>query len=93
MLKLHLDFADMPSPEVGWGNRIPGGIPLCIPPGFDDTLATAAAELSRTLSPSLEEIWMFRYDYDPLWVAFDITRSVVDGKLRIGVVRKEYVRY
>ena len=91
-LKLHLDFVAMPGPQVGWGNGF-RCVPIGVSPEFDDVFSAAAAELSRTLAPCLEEIWMFKYDYDPLWVIFDVTRAVVDGELDAGVILREYVRY
>lgn len=82
----------MPGAQAGWGNGS-RRVPICVSPQFDDALYAAAAELSRTLAPSLEEIWMFKYDYDPLWVVFGVTRTVVGGELGAGVMRREYVRY
>ena len=92
MLKLHLGFMAMPGPQVGWGNGF-RRVPIGVSSEFDDALSAAAAELSRTLAPSLEEIWMFKYDYDPLWVVFDVTRAVGGGELGVGVILSEYVRY
>ena len=92
MLKLHLGFMAMPGPQVGWGNGF-RRVPIGVSPEFDDVFSAAAAELSRTLAPSLEEIWMFKYDYDPLWVVFGVTRTIVGGELGAGIILREYVRY
>ena len=63
-------------------------------PTFDDTLASAAEQLSRTLAPSLEEIWMFKYEYEPLWAVFVVTRVTgLDGEMQIGVVQKGCCKY
>ena len=84
LLKLHLDFAFMSGPEIGYvGSRWQ-------PPtisDFDDKLERAAGELSRTLSPSLQEIGMFKYEVNMIWVVFAVTRGIsLDGKPHTGVV-------
>ena len=59
-------------------------------PNFDDTLTSAAELLSRTLAPTLEEIWMFKYDYNPVWVIFTV--NGVHGNPAV-VMEKDYRRY
>ena len=84
VLKLHLDFAFMPGPKIGYvGSRQPPAIS-----DFNDKLERAAGELSRTLSPSLEEIWMFKYEVNMVWVVFVVTRTSVDGEQHTGVVQQ-----
>ncbi|KAM5544862.1 hypothetical protein V8D89_001760 [Ganoderma adspersum] len=91
LLKLHLDFAYMPGPKPGsMMARLPPDVGS---PTFDDTLASAAEQLSRTLAPSLEEIWMFKYEYEPLWAVFVVTRASLDGELQIGVVQQGCRKY
>lgn len=81
----------MPRPRLGYAG---GG--NFFPPeksDFDDQLETAAEELSRTLAPSLEEIWMFRYDSEPMWVLFFVTRASLNGEPHTEVVRKDWHPY
>ena len=63
------------------------------PTTFDSTLASAAKQLSRTLTPSLEEIWMFKCEVEPVWAVYVVTRACLDGKLQIGVVHQGIRRY
>ncbi|PIL28338.1 hypothetical protein GSI_09489 [Ganoderma sinense ZZ0214-1] len=87
LLKLHLNFDRMPDPKPG--HMMTRNLPRSKSPAFDDTLASAAEELSRMLAPSLEEIWMFKYEYEPLWLVFVVTRACLDGELQTGVVAQK----
>ena len=81
----------MPGPEIGYvaSARLPSNRS-----NFDDVLATAAGELSRTLAPSLEEIWMFKYEDDMVWLVFVVTRTgSLDGEPHMGVVQQDLRPY
>ena len=81
----------MPRPKLGYigGERR-------LPPNefnFDDQLERAAEELSRTLAPSLEEIWMFKYNFESMWLVFTVTRGSLGGEPHTGVVRRDQHPY
>ncbi len=81
----------MPGPEIGYvaSARLPSNRS-----NFDDVLATAAGELSRGLAPSLEEIWMFKYEDDMVWLVFVVTRTgSLDGEPHTGVVQQDLRPY
>ena len=103
LLKLHLDFPWMPRPKIGGSTCI--GVSVSPEealrintepraPSFDDVLDSAAEELSQKLALSLEEVWMFRYDYDPEWLLFAVTRGVgLDGRPHVDVVQAGVRKY
>lgn len=62
-------------------------------PTFGNALTSATEELARTLAPSLEEIWMFRYEYQPVWTVFVVTRVHLNGELQVGVVQNGWCKY
>ncbi|PIL28113.1 hypothetical protein GSI_09764 [Ganoderma sinense ZZ0214-1] len=88
--KLHLDFPHMPTPGYLGIRGIARHVPV---PDyhrrFDDTLASTADDLSRTLAPSLEEIWLYALSNEPAWIVFVVSRTMCEGELQIGAVRKD----
>ena len=87
-LKLHLNFPHMPIPDFGSRRIIRNNLAFNDRRPFNDTLALTADVFSRALTPSLEEIWMYAINDDPAWIVFVVTRTMLEGELKIGAIRK-----
>ena len=75
ILKLNLDFPDMPSAEEcypGYGHSTRTFEREC---AFEHALRGYATSLAHVCAPSLEEVWGFILFYGPSWRIYDVVRS------------------
>ncbi|TFK94548.1 hypothetical protein K466DRAFT_657735 [Polyporus arcularius HHB13444] len=80
ILRMHLDFPEMPGPMLDRYSGVSYFWSLNNPENLEQRLQAASVTFAQVLKPSLQQVWHFVYKYFQLhWCIYDVGRTQVDG--------------